>query len=205
MIQLTDFELRENDRVIQMALREIDTTVLSRAMLAWNKAERNIILRNMSKRAAGILMDEVDQLGSSVPQKTADEAKEFFLRKLKKYRQYVARRSQVEPTNAPALRTGSTEEIVESFVDLIRFARHHGMLAVGEAAVESEFPLVKKGLELSVDGWEPMLAHEILERAKRAYIRDAELKLDMIITGFDSLMSGDLPIALEERLRAYLA
>jgi hypothetical protein len=31
-----------------------------------------------------------------------------------------------------------------------------------------------------------------------------ERRLDMLIIGFDSLKSGDLAIATEERLRAYL-
>jgi hypothetical protein len=204
MIELTDFEARENDRVIQLALREIDTTVLARAMVAWDEAERMIILRNMSKRAAAMLMDEVGRLAGSASEKSSTEAKEFFLQKLRKYREYVARSTIEPPAEMPALRTESAEAIVASFVDLVRLARHHGILALEGVAVESDLPLAKKGLELCMDGWDPMLAREILERSKRTYLDDVERRLDMLIIGFDSLKSGDLAIATEERLRAYL-
>ena len=55
---LNDFKEggEHNDRIIQMGLREIDSSVLAEAMVILSEEERQIILRNMSERASAFLV-----------------------------------------------------------------------------------------------------------------------------------------------------
>jgi len=203
-----DFEEsgESNDRVVQMALREIDSRLLAVAAVAMDEAERGIVFRNMSKRAHAMIVEEISQAEQTTSSIESERAKEYFVQKLRKYRDYVTRRppEKTSTDSTPALSTQSETAIVESFVELVRFARSHGRLALEDAEVDSEFPLAQKALELVVDGWEPMLARTILERLKTAYLHQAERRMDMIIDGVDSLISDDLPIAVEEKLKAYI-
>lgn len=207
MVQVMDFQEvnEDNDRVIQSALRETDTTVLAQALTTMDQTERDVVYRNMSKRAHALLSEEVTQAEQNVSQTAANKAKEFFVQKLRKYREYSARRPHVPVADSPPeLDTSSEESIIESFVDLVRYARIHGLLSLEGTGVQSEYPISGKGMELVIDGWEPMLIRSILERTKATYLAKVERRLDMIMDGIDSLTSGDLPIAVEERLRAYV-
>lgn len=207
MIEMMEFaeSNMENDRVVQMALRETDSSLLATAAVAMDQAEREIVYRNMSERARAVIIEEVVQAESAVAFEAAQEAKAFFVQKLRKYRGYVRRRGGEQPrAELPLLRTGTEEEILQSFVALVRFARIRGDLALDEVQIQSEFPLTRKGIELVVDGWEPMLTRSILDQAKRSYLESVARKLDMIIDGIDSLLTNELPIVTEERLRAYL-
>lgn len=208
MTRLTDLEERSepNDRAVQMALREIDSRLLAEAAVAMVEAEREIVFRNLSKRAHAMIVEEISQAEKTTSENTSKRAKEFFVQKLQKYRHYLTRRhpKDTSVTSPPTLTTQTETEIVESFVELVRFARSHGRLALENAEIRSDFPLANKGLELVIDGWEPMVAREILERLKTTYLEKAERQMDMIIDGIDSLISDDLPIAVEEKLKAYL-
>jgi hypothetical protein len=208
MIQLIDFKERRehHDRVVQMALREIDSSALSRAAVAMNDEEREIVYRNMSKRACALLAEDVARDEQTISKHAASKAKEFFLQKLRKYREYIARRPPPEhpPTAPPALDTSSEEALIESFTELVRFARSRGNLALEDANLSNAEAIARRGVELVVDGWDPILIRDILTRMKETYLAAEERRIEMIIEGVDSLVSEDVPLVAEERLRAFL-
>ena len=220
MISMKDFQeqMPENDRVVQMALREIDTGLLADACLAMSGDEREIVYRNMSVRAKDMLQEEVAGAEGRTPQHAADKALEFFLQKLRKYRNYL-RDSEVREAGAagegavgagdresgpPKLDTATDARIVESFAALSRYARVNGMLALDAVETVSPYRLAQKGLQLVVDGWDPMLSRTILEQIKRTEMKRVERQLDMLIEGFDALVADDPPLVLREKLEAFL-
>lgn len=208
MIQLRDFEppTEANDRVVQMALRETDTAVLAQAAVAMDGEEREIIFRNLSKRAFSLFAEEVARAEGAVSKAAASEAREFFIGKLKKYHEIVRMRAEVTSVGEPpVLDTTDDERIVESFVNVVRFVREQGILALEPTKVVSDFPLTEKGIQMVIDGWDPALMREILERMKASYLSLIKRRLDMIVDGFESLVSVELPQVVEARLRAHIS
>lgn len=207
MVQLTDLEppTETNNRVIQTALRETDEVVLARAAVAMGSREREIIFRNLSKRALSLFSEEVARAEDTVSEAAANEARDFFLATVERCRQIVGMRATVSSGGEnPVLDTSEDEKTVESFVNLVRFARESGILALESTKVMSDFPLTEKGLEMLVDGWDPAMMREILEQMKMSYFFRIRRQLEMIVEGFESLVSEELPAAVEARLRAHL-
>jgi flagellar motor switch protein FliG len=58
-----DIILRLDDRAIQRVLREIDALDLARALKGEQEAVRERIFRNMSKRAAEMLKEDMEYMG----------------------------------------------------------------------------------------------------------------------------------------------
>lgn len=218
MIKLIDFE-NGPDRIIQMALRDIDMEDLGDAMQGWNEDERNIVLRNMSKRAANLLMGEVQQNAGRVPQHRSNRAAGFFLQKLQHHLRYVAREDadakkmleqalEHEPEARPGLPKvdiSDDEAFIATFIELTEYARKHGILALSGVEDTVDHPILKKALQYIIDGWDPELYQSIIERMCTEYIIRTRRQLDMITTAVESLAAGDHPAGMEERLRAFLA
>ena len=111
-----------NDRIIQNALRKIDSDILSNAICNEDDDVKQNIYRNMSIRAVKFLKDENQE---------------------------------------------------------------------------------KKGIELAVDGMEPMIIASILEKYKKTLIMKEELKMKMIIEAIDSINYMENIEILEQKLMAY--
>jgi len=62
-----------DDVVIQMALREIDAPTLAVALTDQDETVQEIVLRNMSKRAAGCLSEDIRQ-SASAPERPDPES-----------------------------------------------------------------------------------------------------------------------------------
>lgn len=72
-----------DDRAIQKCLREIDNATLAKAMKGGEYTVVNKITRNMSKRAATMLLEDMEYMGP-VRKKDVYEAQEEFVRIVKK-------------------------------------------------------------------------------------------------------------------------
>lgn len=72
-----------DDRAIQKCLREIDNATLAKAMKGGEYSVINKITRNMSKRAATMLLEDMEFMGP-VLKKDVYEAQEEFIRIVKK-------------------------------------------------------------------------------------------------------------------------
>ena len=217
MIKLIDFKTGF-DRVIQMALRDIDMRNLSEAMLGWNEEEREIIYRNMSKRAAALLAEEIEESEGQVPSMKIEASQQFYLQKLQQHLKYYSRdndeakkllaeihqRKTESGVQLPEIDLSSDEMLTKSFVGLSRFIRKHGILALAGVEDSVDHPLMKKALEYILDGWDPIFFQSILERMSAEYIRKVKRQHEMIITGIASIAAGDQPVGVEEQLRAFL-
>ena len=67
-----------------------------------------------------------------------------------------------------------------------------------------ENPILRRGIEYFVDGWDPLLVQTIMEKQKTVYLKKIENQLDMILEGIESITSKDIPIVTEERLKTFL-
>ena len=216
MIKLIDFKDRPFDKVIQMALRDIDTENLADAMFAWNDEERGVILRNMSKRAAELLMNIVKENEGNVPDHSAKSASAFFMQKVQQYLRFYAQDDEAaqeylfdsvksrDSVVTPEVDLSNDEAVISTFVNISKFVRKNGLLALSGIEEIVDHPVLAKGLQLSIDGWDPMLKQTILERMCTEYLKKTRRRLDMIMVGLESLTAGDHPAGMVERLRAFL-
>ena len=218
MIKLKDFKDRPFDRVIQLALREIDTQDLSYAMLGWDEDERQIILRNMSKRAAAMLQEEMEEVEGQIPKIRIEAAAEFYLQKLQQHLRYYAQddeeakeylaelsqRQSQSHKHLPRVDISSDETAIQTFVSISKYVKEHGILALAGIEETVDHPVLKKAFQYIIDGWDPSLYQTILERMCTEYLNKMRRQLDMITTGIESLAAGDPPVGMEERLRAFL-
>jgi len=206
-MKLEDFreQVGDNDRIIQMALRETDSSLLAEAMAFLEPELRDIIYRNMSVRASKMLTDEVTEAERTVSQHSSRDALEFFVQKLSKYRRYTSgREHKAVPETPPPIDVSSDKAVVETFAQLSWFVRIRGWLALEGADEKIDDPLVRKGLEMAIDGWDPMIVRQVLERMAETALAALKRRQQMVIEGIDSLLSADVAMATEEKLRAFI-
>ena len=201
-----------HDKMIQMALREIDTRDLSYVMIGLGDEDAQRIFFNMSKRAAELLKEEIESVRVGAPPYRIKQATEFFLQQLVKHGKYtdgeqleeLLKWSVDEQRELPSISTRDEKDILDAFLTIQKYAREHGVLALQGIDQKIEDPVMRRGIQFYIDGWDPMLIQTIMEKHRTAYIRRMENRLDMILEGLDSLTSGDLSLATEERLKTFL-
>ena len=64
--------------------------------------------------------------------------------------------------------------------------------------------LIKKGLQLVIDGTAPSLVEDIYKAKLEKHLRDIQLKYEAALAGILAIQSGDNPIIVKERLDAIL-
>lgn len=220
MLSIHDFleSNRANNITIQRALREIDARDLSHVMLDLSDEDREIIFRNMSQRAVKLLKEEMESIGDSAPEYRKRQATEYYLLSLAKHVKYMANNELDDDVSFPAkeslapdgsvdfpeISTYDEEDILDSFISIRKFAQQHGILALQGIERQIEDPVMRRGIEYYIDGWDPLLIQTIMEKYKKIYLQRVEKRLDMIIEGLDSMASGDLLMVTEERLKTFL-
>lgn len=194
-----------NDRIIQLALREIDSTPLALALVDQDEEIREIVFRNMSKRAASFLKEDIRDRAEAAPE-AIRAAQELWAGLLEKNRALDTEKGPF-PTEAlpPKIDLSSRESTIASFARLAEFVKHDGLLPLEEVREVIAHPLLRRGLLMLIEGWDPLLARSILEKYKQSYLRAMEIDYDLVIEGLDSLASRDNPLVTEERLRALVA
>ena len=226
MARIADFVTKGEyvDVTMQSALREIDSHQLSIAMLGFSEEERLAVLRNMSKRAAALLTEEIEAVDGKQNDIAISDAVEMFEQKLTKYSRHFAddqRNSEIyfaryqrrakgeeetptEPEAPPIVDFTSLEAILDSFRKLKRFIQEYGILSLEGAEEGIDNPVAKKAFQLLIDGWDPLVMRSILERAMQSYFESERRKLEMVIEGFGSLSTKEHLVGLEEQLSSYL-
>ena len=221
MITIGDFleSNKTSDTIVQMALREIDTHDLSHTMLGFSEDEQHVVLRNMSKRATKLLRAEMEDEREHTPNHRIESATELFLQKLRKHARYFAKSDEdakeklriitasadVPHPKLPNISIEDENGIVDTFVAIQVFVKQHGILALEGIEDRIDHPVMRKGIEYIIDGWEPMLMQTILEAHKSAYLKNIEKRLEMVLAGIESLASKDIPLVTEERLKAFIS
>ncbi|MFP4377396.1 MAG: FliG C-terminal domain-containing protein [Spirochaetales bacterium] len=205
-MKLSEFaeQTERHDRAIQMALRETDMSVMAEFLAGVPVADRAIIYRNMSDRACEMLMNTIAEIEDDVSAVQQRRAEQFFMQRLSRFLNYTSREQQPIPEHPPALDFSSDDALVASLVMVSRYERAHGTLSLDEIVDTVEHPIAKKGLQMTIDGWDPVEERAILERLKQTYLAAAARTIDIVIAGIECLGTDEHPLVIEERLNAFL-
>lgn len=209
------------DHSIQSILKEVDFDHLALALKDVPPGVRDMIVRNMSRRASMKLQDEMEFIGKARPENIAEAQKRIesmVAEKLEagelareedgaggdgKQEKQVLELQDLIRKRGVAER--SSAEMVEIFLHLSYIARRCGILAL-----EKVFPSLKDddflahGIRLAIDGTDPELIQALMERKKQALLQELERRLSMEVTGVMSVQSGDHPRITEQKCLAHL-
>jgi len=214
--------LNLDDFAIQLVLRDIDTNDLAAAMLDAGDELRDLIFRNMSKRAVVLLKDMMQEL------QLADKERRKGEQQMLTITQALVDAGMITPgesTSRPKGPSGSkaksselanslkskplsgrdNQAMIAAFKAMAETARAEGLLSL-EKIIDSRVDdeLSRVGLQLVVDGTDPQLVAEITATKKQALLADYEKRLDIIISAVKAIQRGDAPAIVEERCKAFL-
>ena len=193
-----------NAIIIQRALRDIDSEPLALALTGLPAEVKQLILRNMSARAARLLEDDIRDLGSR--NEGIQEARDLFELLLARHEAEVDREEPPpEYVRAPVPDLRSDDSAVRTLVALAETVRAAGLLTLEGVAGECNDPLLAKGLGLLLDGFDPLVLRATLERYKDSYLHNLGVRMDLVIETIESMGTGEKPLVLEEKLRALVA
>ena len=207
MVDFSEFQADtpQNNRVMQMSLREIDTDVLAAALTGFTDELRQMVYRNVSRRVAGLCKGAVKAKTDNISKTQVNAAQEVFIQLLNRNLKSVeGLKFDRGEGNLPEIALDSEEEVISTFKSLADYVRKHGVLPLEGLENSIKNPLMKKGIEFLVDGYEPLLMRSILERHRDSYLQSVKLRLDMILDGIDSLASQHYPEGVEEILKGYI-
>ena len=197
---------RDVDRAIQMTLRDTDSRSLAIALLTLSEADRHIFLRNMSVRAATLLADDIRELErheKGTYDRASASSQETLLRKLTKYLRLVEENVKLTPAELPPMSWDSEDELIRCLVTLKRYAAQNGAGSLEPLLDREIHPLLKKGLQFYVEGWDAAAVQSILEQTRESTIARERNLMDIMIEGVAALFGHDLPQVVEEKLRAF--
>ncbi len=208
MVAFSDFleNTRRNDIIVQLTLRDIDSEVLVTALFGEDEKVKSIFLRNMSARAVTFLLDDIDRRKNLAPEAVA-AAQSFLKGLLEKHAKSMVgdEPPPVEERMPPAIDLGSNDAIIRTFCALVEFVKTEGLLSLEGIQSTVDNPLLRKGLLMHIEGWDPLLVRSILENYKESYLRNLGTSFDLIIEGLDSLASKDNSLVTEQKLRSLVA
>ncbi len=194
------------DGAIQAVLKLTDMEPLSKALVEMEAEDRQIFVRNMSLRAGEALKKEIAELErhpKGTFRQRSERIQQKLLHMIEKRISLNQENEELTPAEVPPIRCKTEDELIETFTQLKRFVVRHGAVPL-DAAISTDLPpLLKKGLELYVDGWDPSFVQSVLEQMKESLIQRYTNKQNMIVEGIGALMGEGLPQAVEERLRAF--
>ncbi len=176
------------------------------ALVELAEEDRSIFMRNMSIRAAGLLKEEIAELERHTEgtfKEKSEKTQGQLLSMLEKHYAMVRENEELTPDAVPPIRSKTEDELIETFVQLKRYTKRNGAISIESAITDGLPPLLKKGLELYVEGWDPPLIQSILEQMKESLITRYVNKQNMIFEGIGELTGHDVPQAVEEKLRAF--
>jgi len=207
MVDFADFQsdADQNNLVIRMSLSEIDTYVLVTALVGFTEELRQMVYRNVSRRVRHLCVEGVKAKEEKLSKAQINTAQEVFLQLLNRNVKYAEGvKIETEEGEFPEVRFNSDEEVISTFISLASYVRQYGLLPLEGLENKIHHPVMKKGVELLVDGTEPLFMRSILERYRDSYLQSVKTRLDMILDGIDSLASRDYPEMMEVKLRGYL-
>ncbi len=185
-----------------MALREIDTELLVMSLIDEGDGSREIVFRNLSKRACKVIVDDLAEKSGRIPADKIKTAKELFCGLLEKFDSLVGKEVPETTGLLPVIESRSAEGLIESFCSLATFVRKYGYGDL-EKIEKIDHPVMQKGVRLLVDGFDPMVIKSILENYRQSYLAVEAMKVDMIVEGIESLCYKDYPGVVEEKLTAH--
>jgi hypothetical protein len=207
MPQFRDFREpgKRNDIIIQRALRDIDSEVFVSALEGMDDEERGIFYRNMSRRAHGFILADLEARRGT-PSETVKAARAFLQSLVDKHSaSYLEGADSARDPEPPAMDLHDNQALIASLVELSRFVHAKGFLPLEGWLERLPDPLLKKGFLMLIDGMDPLMIRAILESYKESYLRSLGTRLDLMITGIDSMAAKENAFVTEQRLRALVA
>jgi hypothetical protein len=197
---------RNVERAVQHALRETDAGPLAMAMVTMAAEDRQIVLRNMSARAAGLLTRDIEELEREkrgTYDALSSVRQEEFLRKVTRYHRLVEEDDRLTPTEIPRLSGEGEEELIRGLVALKRYAARNGAASLEPLLKGELHPLMRKGLRMYVDDWDPSVVQSVLEQMRESLLVTYRNRMEIMIEGVAALFGHDLPKVVEEKLGAF--
>lgn len=193
------------DIVIQMALRDIDSELLATVLADQGEEIRDLFFGNMSLRAVAYLKEEVKD-PAGLPPGALEAAQAHLATLLQKHLATWKAEGAFPPApKPPEIDLSNREAIIGTFSRLMQFVRREGILPLDDIRATTTHPMLRQGLQMLVEGWDPLLMRSVLERYKESWLRAQEIEYELLIEGIDSLASRDHVLVTEQKLRSYVA
>jgi hypothetical protein len=208
------------DRAMQRLLAEIDASGVAHSLIGAETATRERVFRNMSKRAEEIIKETMDSLGA-VAERQIEAA---MANVLSVYRKLVdigdvadvgitKTDSSESVEHAPPIKiiqekgsSGfSTEDLMTLFPEISSKARDFGLLSLESDVEGIDDQIIKKGLQLVIDGTDPSYVESIMRSMLEKELQLMRTKYEAVIDSVMSVQQGDLPQLIGEKLEARLA
>ena len=92
-------------------------------------------------------------------------------------------------------------ELCDLFMALDDEARRAGIGVLKDLMELIDYDLLRRGLQLAIDGAEPALIRELLQGRSRNLLRQQEVRYRMICVAIESIQAGEHPQVIAERIR----
>lgn len=225
---MADFKFEDlaslTDREIQTLLREVDQKDL---VVALKGASQDVIgktMGNMSKRVQTFILEEIEFLGpienseiegvqnrvvqlvdslidrGQISLPGAGEKSVVQNPSQGEDKSYQALKACAKKTASKPLEQLSYDELNTLFKQLGEIARGEGILALQDVIPEQNNPFLGSSLTLIVDGTEPALIMDILEKWMESLLHEQKRKYQKIIEGAMAVQAGDNPSIIEHKL-----
>ena len=147
----------------------------------------------------------VDDKGRSDSQVKADEEAIKRIQAEPGWKDAMKMREELErmASVTPASRW-KNQQLITFLVKAAGIAHKGGLIALDGVSEKLDDEFLKQGLQLTVDGADTSIVREILESRKQTLVKELERRLDLVITGLDSLSHGDHPHIVEAKVRAFI-
>ena len=215
------------DRETQILLRETKTQDVVLGLKDASTPVKEKFLTNMSTRTRALFEKWIDALGDRDPKEieAARQRISEWLAKSVSDGRIVWPPEKKEPTpkpkaereinksrqetESPIKRYGqrpipqlSLDELTTLIVTLAELARRLGVLSLERVEQYIEDPLVRKAVELVVDGVDTDQVRETLEELMQSLLKNQELMYRKAIDGMIAIQRGVTPPIIEEHLQA---
>jgi len=204
------------NRAMQKLLRRVDYEILALALVHSEEAMKEKVFVNMSQRATEILKSVI-KARMNAADTVIIRSKENILSIYKKIvkdgkvaeesdsNENVAVKSEpIAILKEKKASQFTINELKEFFYELCRKAHKDGILQLESDTELVDDDLIKKGLELIVDGTDPAIVESILQSKLEAALRDYKAKYESSIKAIMDIQSGFYPEAVKAKLDASL-
>ena len=202
------------NRATQKLLREIDADDLALALTGADETTCAKFFANMSARAVAMLTEEIRSQGEADADK-ADAARGTILsayRKLVQAGEIAPSRvagegspTRIDPVNTirePRTRDLHIGELTTLFEEMADKAHAHGLFSLESDAEMIDDPVIKRGLELIVDGTDPRIVESALHDLLEEQLRMTRNRYETVIEGVLAVQNGDTPDEVRARMDA---
>jgi len=191
-----------NNRLIQRTLRDIDTKDCIEAMMDLDEPSRAAIERNMSKRAAIALREDLAAQHGQIHEVRIEASRSLFLRRLAMYERYEELGKQVPAEWNP--RAASSRDWYDNLLYLAGRRADADFTSLQEVLAQSDHRLLRLALHSLIESADPLEARGKLEQLEASLLDDYRRQLRLMVEAVDSMLNYDMPGQTAEKLACLL-